>query len=115
MAAPDEGYVKFQAIWEPTAPLSAPKLAELSHWRDEMHRLHLIGVYENGIGFGNISQRSESNQFIISGTATGHLPSLTPDHYTTVTDFELEKNTGAEFVAMYLKEALISLQKISVK
>ncbi len=93
MAIPDEGYVKFQAVWEQAAPLPAPKLAELSHWRNEMHRLHLIGVYENGIGYGNISQRWEGNQFIISGTATGHLASLTPSHFTTLTDFEVEKNT----------------------
>ncbi|MCF8246060.1 MAG: class II aldolase/adducin family protein [Saprospiraceae bacterium] len=93
MAVPDEGYVKFQAVWEQAAPLPAPKLAELSHWRDEMHRLHLIGVYENGIGFGNISQRSSGNQFIITGTATGHLPTLTSAHFTTVTNFDIEKNT----------------------
>jgi ribulose-5-phosphate 4-epimerase/fuculose-1-phosphate aldolase len=93
MALPDEGYVKFQAVWERAAGLPAPKLAELSHWRNEMHRHHLIGVYENGIGFGNISQRCEGNQFIISGTATGHLANLTPAHFTTVTDFEVEKNT----------------------
>ena len=73
--------------------LPAPISAELSHWRDEMHRLHLIGVYENGIGFGNISQRNEGNQFIITGTATGHLAHLSPAHFTTVTDFEVEKNT----------------------
>ncbi len=93
MAVPDEGYVKFQAIWERANPLSASKLSELSHWRNEMHRRHLIGVYENGIGFGNISQRSQGSQFIISGTATGHLASLTPAHFTTVTDFEIEENT----------------------
>ena len=93
MAVPDEGYVKFQAIWERAAPLPALKLVELSRWRNEMHRLQLIGVYENGIGFGNISQRSEGDQFIITGTATGHLPSLAPAHFTTVTDFFIEKNT----------------------
>lgn len=93
MAIQDEGYVKFQAVWEQAAPLPAPKLAELSHCRDEMHRLHLIGVYENGIGFGNISQRSNGSQFIITGTATGQLPTLTAAHFTTVTDFDIEKNT----------------------
>ncbi|MBI1226485.1 MAG: class II aldolase/adducin family protein [Bacteroidetes bacterium] len=93
MAVPDEGYVKFQAVWERADALSAPKIAELSHWRNEMHCRHLIGVYENGIGFGNISQRSEGNQFIITGTSTGHLSSLSPSHFTTVTDFDIEKNT----------------------
>ena len=89
----DEGYVKFQAVWEQAPPLQPSFLVELSHWRDEMHRHGLIGVYENGIGFGNISQRFEGDQFIITGTATGHLAQLSPEHFTLVTDFFVEKNT----------------------
>jgi L-ribulose-5-phosphate 4-epimerase len=89
----DEGYVKFQAVWERAEPLPAHLLTDLSHWRDEMHRQHLIGVYENGIGFGNISQRYLGNQFIISGTATGHLPTLSPSDFTLVTNFFVKKNT----------------------
>jgi len=58
-----------------------------------MHRRQLIGVYRNGIGFGNISQRWESNQFLISGTATGHLPHLCPEHFSLVTDFDVAANT----------------------
>ncbi len=93
MPAPDEGYVKFRAVWEKAEPMPAQSLAELSHWRDEMHRLNLIGVYDNGIGFGNISQRFRGEQFIITGTATGHLLHLTPKHFTLVTDFFIENNT----------------------
>lgn len=93
MAIPDEGYVKFQAAWEWASPFPAPMLAELSRWRDEMYRRHLIGAYENGIGFGNISQRFRGNQFIISGTATGHHTHLGPEHFTLVTDFSIEKNS----------------------
>lgn len=93
MAVQDEGYVKFRAIWERAAALPAPNIAELTHWRDEMYRRQLIGAYENGIGFGNISQRFEGNQFIISGTATGHLPHLGPAHFTVVTDFDVQQNT----------------------
>ncbi len=89
----DEGYVKFQTVWERAEPLPAHLLNNLSHWRDEMHRQHLIGVYENGIGFGNISQRYLGDQFIITGTATGHLPMLSPSDFTIVTDFFVEKNT----------------------
>lgn len=93
MAIADEGYVKFHAEWERAAPLPAPILANLSYWRDEMHRHQFIGVYENGIGFGNISERYSGKQFVISGTATGHLPTLSPAHFTLVTDFDIEKNT----------------------
>ncbi|MCC6723294.1 MAG: class II aldolase/adducin family protein [Saprospiraceae bacterium] len=93
MHIPDEGYVKFQAVWKQAEPMPLPMLTDLMHWRDELHRQKLIGVYENGIGYGNISQRFESCQFTISGTATGHLPQLTPAHFTLVTDFFIEKNT----------------------
>lgn len=93
MAGTEEGYVKFKAVWERAAPVPAPKIAALALWRDEMHRRQLIGVYRNGIGFGNISQRWESNQFLISGTATGHLPHLCPEHFSLVTDFDVAANT----------------------
>jgi L-ribulose-5-phosphate 4-epimerase len=89
----DEGYVKFKAIWDQAEPLSQLLLSDLMHWRGEMHRQHLIGVYENGIGFGNISQRYEGDQFIITGTATGHLPTLSASDFTLVTDFFVGENT----------------------
>jgi ribulose-5-phosphate 4-epimerase/fuculose-1-phosphate aldolase len=50
----------------------------------------LIGVYQNGIGFGNISVRGE--EFIVSGTATGGKRVLTPGDYCLVTSFDMEEN-----------------------
>ena len=53
----------------------------------------LIGEYDNGIGFGNLSIRlPHSQQLIISGTQTGGIPHLTAQHYTKVTDFDWHKN-----------------------
>ena len=61
-----------------------------------MHRYGLIGVYENGIGFGNISTRLDAaGRFIITGSATGHLPTLSSVHFTTVTGFDIETNALA--------------------
>ena len=55
--------------------------------------MNLIGAYENGIGFGNISQRfDDTSQFIISGSGTGRLATLTPDHYSLVTDIDIDEN-----------------------
>jgi len=54
--------------------------------------MKLIGAYENGIGFGNISQRHQKNQFFISGSATGNFPQLNETHYSLVTDFNIEQN-----------------------
>lgn len=90
----DEGVVKYLCDWSQTEPVAVENIADLREWRDRLHSWGLIGVYENGIGFGNVSIRlGNSCQFIISGTQTAHLPSLGPDFYCTVTDFNLEENS----------------------
>jgi len=89
----EEGYIKFKALWEKAPALPATDLQEIVLWRNEMHRLKLIGVYNNGIGYGNISVRhGTDNGFIITGSATGHLPSLSSAHFTKVEGFDIEKN-----------------------
>ncbi len=90
----DEGYIKFKALWEKMPPPTAAELCDLPFWRDKLHRLGLIGVYENGIGYGNISRRlNEKGQFLITGSATGHLTSLAPAHFTKVLGFAIDENT----------------------
>jgi ribulose-5-phosphate 4-epimerase/fuculose-1-phosphate aldolase len=90
----DEGYTKYNCHWILDAPLPAKGLENLNLWREKMFAQGLIGQYENGIGFGNLSIRQEnSRQFIVSGTQTGSLPYLTSDHYTTVIDYDWEKNS----------------------
>ena len=88
----DEGYIKFDCHWIKAEPISLDKLREINEWRDKLHRLGLIGVYDNGVGFGNISIRAENNTFIITGSATGNLDKLTEDHYVLVSDYDLVKN-----------------------
>jgi len=97
----DEGYLKFRAVWTKTPPLPDTEITELNHWRSELFDRGLIGVYENGIGFGNISQRlnaksvsrTAGGQFIISGTATGGIPQLNGAHYAIVRQADLAENT----------------------
>ena len=89
----DEGTIKYRCHWLPGEPPPRKFLADLMAVRDRLYDLGLIGVYDCGIGFGNISVRLEnSDRFIVSGTQTGHLPHLKPQHYTVVTDFSLEQN-----------------------
>ncbi|MEG4486277.1 class II aldolase/adducin family protein [Microcoleus sp. D2_18a_B4] len=89
----DEGVVKYRCDWEEADPVAARNIADLMDWRDRLHAWGLIGVYENGIGFGNVSVRlGNSGQFVISGTQTAHLKTLGPEFYCTVTEFNLEKN-----------------------
>lgn len=90
----DEGYIKFQVNWEKTAPFPATELQNLQYWRSQMYARQLIGENSNGIGFGNISERiAGSNQFYISGSATGILAKLTSEHYAKVVDFDLQMNS----------------------
>ena len=76
---------------------SAPpwhKLQALCEWRQLLHEAGLIGMYEDGIGFGNISVRdTPADEFIITGTATGGVPQLSPQHFTRVVDYDLEGNS----------------------
>jgi L-ribulose-5-phosphate 4-epimerase len=87
-----EGYIKFDCHWIMAEPVPFVRLREINQWRDKLYNLGLIGVYDNGIGFGNISIRAEKNTFIITGSATGHLDKLTEDHYVLVNDYDLVKN-----------------------
>ena len=89
----DEGVVKYRCDWQEADPVAAATIADLMDWRDRLHSWGLISVYENGIGFGNVSVRvGNSCQFVISGTQTAHLPTLGPESYCTVTEFNLEQN-----------------------
>ncbi|MDE1851069.1 MAG: class II aldolase/adducin family protein [Candidatus Micrarchaeota archaeon] len=90
----EEGYVKFTPVWEGGAPIDAGRLKELIGWRQRLYGMGLIGMYPNGVGFGNISERLESGsgQFIISGTATGGIKSITPKEFTLVTRSDTEAN-----------------------
>ena len=90
----DEGYVKYQCNWIKSEAIDLNEIAELNKWRNKLYELGLIGEYENGIGFGNISIRcSQPEQFVVSGTQTGNLPVLNEQHYTRVTNFDLEQNS----------------------
>jgi ribulose-5-phosphate 4-epimerase/fuculose-1-phosphate aldolase len=88
----EEGYVKFNYDWE-KKPIAIENFGELNRYRNKLYKLGLIGVFENGIGFGNISIRlGESNLFIISGTRTGALASLSEKHYSKVVEFDFERS-----------------------
>lgn len=94
MSITDEGYIKFRADWEETTPLAWEELEELDHWRDAMYEAGLIGAYPDGIGFGNISRRRlGTDQFLISGSATGNFPELNATHYSLVTAVDIDRNS----------------------
>ncbi|MGW8313384.1 MAG: class II aldolase/adducin family protein [Desulfuromonadales bacterium] len=85
-----EGVIKFQLDFQPGEPPPAGYLSELNAWRTIFCRLGLLGQDANryhGLGFGNLSRRlpdQGEHAFVISGTQTGHLPNLQPEHYAIV-------------------------------
>ena len=88
----EEGVIKFNCHWTKSAPLEEAWIRDVNIWRDKLYRLGLIGVNEDGIGYGNISIRFRKNEFIISGSGTGKFKKLTEEHYALVTDYDVKKN-----------------------
>lgn len=88
----DEGYIKFNCHWKKETIFQEREVTALNHWRQKLYELNLVGAYDNGIGFGNVSQRYHKNQFIISGSTTGNLAQINVTHYALVQDFDIEKN-----------------------
>ena len=90
----DDGVIKFQIKWEEGAPIDHPVLMDLMYWRDRMYELKLIGFDKRyQVGYGNISIRIPgSNEFLISGTQTGHIRNLKAVHYTRVVSYDIDRN-----------------------
>ena len=68
-----------------------PALKELDALRTELFDAGLIGMRQDGIGYGNISLRTEKG-FVISATATGGIRELGADGYSLVTEWSLAGN-----------------------
>ncbi|GHV91910.1 hypothetical protein AGMMS50268_24130 [Spirochaetia bacterium] len=88
----DEGYVKYTAEHTRGAAIAHPLWPVLNNARTQLYDLGLIGVYPNGIGFGNLSIRTAGDEFLISGTATGAKRELSPDEYCLVRSCDIEGN-----------------------
>ncbi len=90
----DEGYTKFICDWTECVLEEFKETAELCRWRRPLYDAGLIGIYADvGIGFGNISMRVGSGtEFLVSGTQTGHLQYVGPQHFALVTYADPERN-----------------------
>jgi ribulose-5-phosphate 4-epimerase/fuculose-1-phosphate aldolase len=86
-------YIKF--ICEHAATDLSPfdGLAELNAYRRKLLQLRLIGLDSNGVGFGNLSIRDgTTNNFYITGSATGGIAELTSADYASVVAYDFKKN-----------------------
>jgi L-ribulose-5-phosphate 4-epimerase len=86
-------YVKFTYERASAEIASFDQLAELNACRRKLRELHLIGVYSNGISFGNLSVRDDAtSNFYITGSATGGLAELTLADCVRVVAYDFERN-----------------------
>lgn len=94
----EDGVIKYdRSCFVLGPPLPEDEYEPLEICRKHLHALGLIGVYPNGIGFGNLSLRRDYStlypprgpQFLITGSQTGHLGALTGEHYARVLDFDI--------------------------
>lgn len=89
----EEGYVKYTASHINSPAPETPQWDTLNETRTKCFNLGLIGVYPNGIGYGNLSVRYSGDQFIISGTATGAKQILSQDDYCLVKSIDIARNS----------------------
>ena len=87
----DDGVIKFQYNWKKEKLETTENLEELIKFRDLAHEKGFIGMYEDGIAYGNISKRVESG-FLVSGSATGSITQTNPNHYSMVDQWSIENN-----------------------
>ena len=86
-------YIKFSCERAATEITSFDRLAELNAHRRKLLQLGLIGVDPNGIGFGNLSVREgATDNFYITGSATGGVHELTLAHCAKVVACDFERN-----------------------
>jgi len=89
-----EGYIKFQCNWV-NEEIQIPEeiFLSLEKERSRLYKFGLIGMYPDGIGFGNISVRTEESSFLITGSATGQFSSLDLSHYASVSAYSFSGNS----------------------
>ena len=89
----DEGYIKYVINWENSPEIKDCDFAKLIICRNNLKSLNLIGVYPNGIGFGNVSCRvGISNEFIISGTQTADVNIADAGQFSLVYSVDIDQN-----------------------
>ena len=83
-----DGVIKYNFDFQKSEPLYSLQFAEIESLRKRLFALNLIGVTDEGIGFGNISQRVAKNSFVITGTQTGHLAELDASGYALIEAYD---------------------------
>ncbi|OGW79179.1 MAG: hypothetical protein A2Z83_04335 [Omnitrophica bacterium GWA2_52_8] len=90
----DDGVIKFQNHWKAGGALPHKSVAALIEWKDRLFQKGLLGVYPDGIGFGNLSARAASagKEFIISGTQTSKYEFASADQFVRINHYDIARN-----------------------
>ena len=91
----DEGVIKYRLTHHLAEPFSQHNYGFLDKWHRIFKKAGILGQDSDrygGLGFGNLSQRINGRSFLITGTQTGHLERLAPEHYALVTAVDLNHN-----------------------
>lgn len=97
-----EGVIQYRLAFIEGPPEPAEHLLELIAWRKILRLVGMLGQDPDryaGLGFGNLSLRlaggkqpSRQPRFIISGSQTGSLADVGPEHFATVIGWDIEEN-----------------------
>jgi len=88
----DEGVVRFRSIRAAAPPPDGAQAVALCGVRNHLYRLGLIGALPDGTGYGNASVRSPHG-VLITGTGTGGIEHLLPEHITCIERCAIDANT----------------------
>lgn len=90
----DEGVTRYNCVFRSTAAPAHPAIAELIACRNRLYAASLVGVYPDGIGYGNVSLRPAGwRRFFITGTQTGRSAALSARDIALVTDYDIAANS----------------------
>lgn len=89
----DEGVTKYECLFRKTLSPEAGIVKHLVTVRNNLFALGWIGVYPDGIGFGNVSIRLRAlRNFYITGTQTGHKEKISAADISLVTAYDISRN-----------------------
>lgn len=87
-----DGVVQYQSLRRDGLPAWTPELQALNAARTRLFDHGLVGTYPDGVGYGNLSIRSNGDAFVITGSGTGAQRVLEHQHYCLVERFSLAGN-----------------------
>lgn len=92
----DEGVIQFKVHMQgEDNGMDRESYSTLEAWRCILHELGLIGrdpQRYGGLAYGNISLRDRKDTFWVSGTQTGGMHTMLPEHFTRIKSADIDGN-----------------------